>query len=353
MGEQAPGISPTQQSLRDFLRGAVAKLAAAPAGTPASWDVDTKWERGPDGNFRQRTKRRPLSMLLTDEWLQSILCYDKCVEGLRSEPAIAKHLDQLVGTRDAASRVDANTILWMLVYDMMDQNGSFVFSDEKFDRKWRELTEFFGAETLSSKLIAPLPFLIAPFPIRLNDELALDQLTESEVTQCCNVGVLRPPSRRFAVILRNAAVGIRRTTFSRKLIGTSEEPTLPPTSAATDEGRFGNRPTIRDDLVVDDVLSALRLFKHIGVSCAGSVQWSETFPSTGVRYRVLRSTPLGGRFELSAAEVPEFLDLWRLLGAGAGRLGFIIHRFNLAFERGLLVDRIVDLVIAAESLLLR
>jgi len=240
----------------------------------------------------------------------------------------------------------------MLVYDMMDQNGSFVFSDEKFDRKWRELTEFFSAETLSSKLIAPLPFLIAPFPIRLNDELALDQLTESEVTQCCNVGVLRPPSRRFAVILRNAAVGIRRTTFSRKLIGTSEEPTLPPTSAATDEGRFGNRPTIRDDLVVDDVLSALRLFKHIGVSCAGSVQWSETFPSTGVRYRVLRSTPLGGRFELSAAEVPEFLDLWRLLGAGAGRLGFIIHRFNLAFERGLLVDRIVDLVIAAESLLL-
>ena len=90
MGEQASGISPTQESLRDFLRGAVAKLAAAPAGTPASWDVDTKWERGPDGNFRQRTKRRPLSMLLTDEWLQSILCYDKCVEGLRSRARDSK-----------------------------------------------------------------------------------------------------------------------------------------------------------------------------------------------------------------------------------------------------------------------
>src|SRR5205823_8619686 len=33
--------------------------------------------------------------------------------------------------------------------------------------------------------------------------------------------------------------------------------------------------------------------------------------------------------------------------------GFIIHRFNLAFERGLIADRIVDLVIAAESLFLR
>jgi len=236
---------------------------------------------------------------------------------------------------------------------MMDQDGSFVFSHEKFDRKWREFADFFSAETVSSKLIAPLPFLIAPFPIRLNNELVLDQLTDSEVTHCCDVGVLRPPTRRFAIILRDVAVGIRRTTLSRKLIGTGEQPTLLSTSDATDEGTFGNRPTIRDDLVVDDVLSALRLFKHIGVSCTGSVEWSETFPGTGVRYRVLRSTPFGGRFELGTAEVPHFVELWRLLEAGAGRLGFIIHRFNLAFERGLLVDRIVDLVIAAESLFLR
>jgi hypothetical protein len=236
---------------------------------------------------------------------------------------------------------------------MMDQDGSFVFSDEKFDRKWREFADFFRSETVSSKLIAPLPFLIAPFPIRLNNELVLDQLTDSEVTQCCNVSVLRPPTRRFAIILRDVAVGIRRITRSRKLIGTGEQPTLLSTSDATDEGTFGNRPTIRDDLVVDDVMSALRLFKHIGVSCTGLVQWSEEFPSTGVRYRVLRSTPLGGRFELGTAEVPHFVELWRFLEAGAGRLGFIIHRFNLAFERGLLIDRIVDLVIAAESLFLR
>ena len=37
---------------------------------------------------------------------------------------------------------------------------------------------------------------------------------------------------------------------------------------------------------------------------------------------------------------------------GSARFGFSIHRFNLAFERRLLADRIVDLVIAAEALLL-
>ncbi len=353
MAEQALGISQTEERLRDFVRTAVAKLLLTPADGPTSWDVDAEWERGPDGNFHERTKPRRLSAPLTDEWLQSVPGYDRCIEGLRSKPTIAKHLDRLVGTSDAASHLDANTILWALVHAMVNKEGSFVFSDEKFDRKWREFADFFSAETISSKLIAPLPYLLAPFPIHLNNELTLDQLTDPEVTQCCNVGVLRPLSRRFPVIVKGAAVGIRRITCSRKLIGPGEEPGLLSSLDSTDEGTFGNRPTIRDDLIVDDVLSALRLFKHIGVSCTGSVQWCETFPGTGVRYRVLRSTPLGGHFELGAAEVPEFLGLWRLLEGGAGRLGFIIHRFNLAFDRGLLVDRIVDLVIAAESLLLR
>jgi len=40
------------------------------------------------------------------------------------------------------------------------------------------------------------------------------------------------------------------------------------------------------------------------------------------------------------------------LEEGAARFDFSIHRFNLAFDRGLLADRIVDLVIAAESLFL-
>jgi len=62
--------------------------------------------------------------------------------------------------------------------------------------------------------------------------------------------------------------------------------------------------------------------------------------------------PFGGRMELLEAELPSFLQLWELLVEGAERFSFSIHRFNLAFERNLIADRIVDLVIAAEALLL-
>jgi hypothetical protein len=120
-----------------------------------------------------------------------------------------------------------------------------------------------------------------------------------------------------------------------------------------DEGRFGRRPLWRDDLVVDDVLSALRLFKHTQLRTAGHARWSDGFwLKSRTSYRVLRQWPYGGQCDLSAGEVPQFLELWHLLEEGAARFDFSIHRFNLAFDRALRADRIVDLVIAAESLLL-
>jgi hypothetical protein len=146
-------------------------------------------------------------------------------------------------------------------------------------------------------------------------------------------------------------VGIRRTMFLPKLIRKGDEPHEPP--EAGDEGNFGNRPLFRDDLVIDDVLSALRLFKHAQIRTAGLAVWTDSFwLKGGTSYRVLGQWPYWGKFELSEGEVPQFLELWRLLEEGAARFGFSVHRFNLAFDRGLLVDRIVDLVIAAEALFL-
>jgi Apea-like HEPN len=125
-----------------------------------------------------------------------------------------------------------------------------------------------------------------------------------------------------------------------------------------DEGSFGNRPYFRGDLVIDDVLSALRLFKHTHIPIRGTGYAGWTDSPFGGRW----SQPLGQwpqwpwphaeRLELSEDDVPRFLELWRLLENGATGLRFGIHRFNLSFDRRLLFDRIVDLVIAAEVLFL-
>jgi len=158
----------------------------------------------------------------------------------------------------------------------------------------------------------------------------------------------------FPIIEGTTAVGIRRTTFLPKLIRRGDEPPeqLP---TGEEEGTFGRRPYFRDDLVTGDVLSALRLFKRTQIRTAGLASWSNA-PWLGGRteYRVLGQWPYGRSFELSEGEVPQLLELWHLLEeeGGAARFRFSVHRFNLAFDRTLLDDRIVDLVIAAESLFL-
>ena len=67
---------------------------------------------------------------------------------------------------------------------------------------------------------------------------------------------------------------------------------------------------------------------------------------------MLGQWPYGGNFALSDDEVQDFLHLWHLLERQDPRFSFNVHRFKLAFDRGLIVDRIVDLVIAAEALFL-
>lgn len=360
MTTQSPSSAPpaqisvdTERCLRAFTRAAISRLAEALKDQEVEWNLECGWERGSDAHFRERTKRRRvLWRTLTDGLHRSIPEYAACMAQLKSDVVVGCHLDRLVGTSHGACRIDSEDILGAAIYGSLCVDESLTFSEEQFNRTWAKLAEFFRAERIALKMVAPIPYLvIQDFPLRLNNELELDRLTEDEVTRCAQVGVLRPNSPRFPLIAADVAVGVHRTMFFPKLIRTGDEPGE--TARTMDEGSFGRRSSLRADLAVDDVLSAMRLFKHTGVRTAGYAAWADAmWLSAGTSCQVLRQWPYGGKYELSRDEVPQFLELWHLLEVGATRFAFSIHRFNLAFDRGLLADRIVDLVIAGESLFL-
>jgi len=349
----------TERVLHDFVRDAVSRLSealndVAHQSAPAFEDY-IQFERGHDGNFRERKKQiRTLWPTLSPEWLHSLPDYEHCVDCLRSDEVIGPHLDCLVGTSRSTRRLEAESILTSLIYAILDDERRLTFTHEKFHSKWQELSGFFNADRIAYKSIAPLPNLVVPaFPLRLNDELVLDRLTDEEVTRCYQVGVIRPTSLRFPMIEGKTAVGIRRTAFLPKQLRRGDERLELP--KGEEEGSFGRRPYFRDDLVIGDVLSALRLFKRTQIRTAGLASWTDApWLAGGTEYRVLGQWPYGRGFELSEGEASQLLELWRLLEeeGGAARFRFSIHRFNLAFDRTLLDDRIVDLVIAAESLFL-
>ncbi len=349
-----PSISDqTERAVNGFVQDAVSHLAEVLNDSAPEFENETLWERGTDGHFRERKKRiRRLWPILSDEWLNLRPNHEACVECLKADAIVGPHLDRLIGTSMSTSRLEANDILMSLIYAMVDDEKHLVFSDEKFRIKWQELISSFRADQIVSKTVATLPYLVVPtLPLQLNNEVVLDRLTDEEVTRCYQVGVIRPISPRFPLIYGEIAVGIRRTMVLPKLIKRDDEPLEP--IDAKDEGSFGNRPLYREGLVIDDVLSALRLFKHTQIRATGLATWCD-FPwlSSGTSFQIIGQWPYGGKLELSEDEVPRFLALWRLLETGATRFGFSIHRFNLAFDRRLLIDRIVDLVIAAEALFL-
>ncbi len=345
----------TKRCVRDFVRAAILHLSQTPTKHMQNGDASSRWEQGPDGHFRERAQHsRRLTTVLDSEWLSSQSEYSACVARLKADPLVARHVDRLVGTDSSKFRIDTETILRSMIHASLDDEENITFSDDRFNREWAAFSEFLCAEQVAIKTVAPLPNLLVPvFPLRLNDELVLDRLAEDEVTRCCQVGVLRPPFPQFPLIEAATAVGIRRIKLVPKRIEGNEESPCNEHPSPLPEGSFGRRPAIRGDLVVGDVLSALRIFKHSRITTMGCASWTDSFwLSGGTTFRIEGQWPFPGKYELSSQEVGPFLELWQLLEEAVVKLDFSIHRFNLAFDRGLLADRIVDLVIAAESLFL-
>jgi hypothetical protein len=343
----------TERALRDFVRTAISRLAGEwAAHDKFESQPRRRWERGADGAFRERVTRSWIvPQLFRDEWLHSLPRYEACVERLKFDAIVGPHINRLVGTATTATRIEVDQVLRSAIYAMQDDEGGFTYSDERFDRKCQDLTAFFAAKEFAVKLVAPLPYLALPkLPLRLNDELELDHLTDDEVTRCCSVGILRPPSMPDLLVLDpEIAVGLRRTRITPKIIGPDYRGSL--SLDAPDTGVFGHR-SLRDDLVIDDVLLALRLHKHNRLRFAGCASWIDSTWLSGASFYVLGQWPYLGGHKLSDAEVPQLLELWQLLESGSARFAFALHRFNLACDRNLLDDRIVDLVIAAEALFL-
>ncbi|MGH9196472.1 MAG: hypothetical protein ACRD1T_12105, partial [Acidimicrobiia bacterium] len=183
------------------------------------WKMTTRWERGQGGFFHERKVIEPSLWFSVERMLPSIPEYLPCVELLKSDSVIGPHLDRLVGTKQMAMRLEADRILWSLIFTMVDDDGALAFTNHQFDERWREIVEFFSADRIPLKTVAPLPHLVIPDrPLRLNDEIVLDRLTDDEVTRCCQVGILRPIFPSFPVIDADVAIGIRKTTLVPKLV---------------------------------------------------------------------------------------------------------------------------------------
>ena len=159
-----------ESAVRDFVRQAVPLLNAAARTSADSWEIEKHWQRGADGHFRERSSQRPRLWRVLTEY-QSVPEHAGVLQAVKADPLIGPHLDRLVGTVFSATRIEANNVLWAMLHAMVNEDGTFNFTDERFDSEWQEILQFCRAERFIVKTVAPLPYLtVTSLPLHLNGE---------------------------------------------------------------------------------------------------------------------------------------------------------------------------------------
>lgn len=226
----------------------------------------------------------------------------------------------------------------------------FSFDPLKFEALWSEIWESLIQEEVPYVLLAPLPaFYGPPGPITLAPGLVIDRFTEDEVKRCLTDDLI--PINQWSLVTPSDVAGIRWSGSVRKNVqelGRESQPKPP------DPGAFSCRQPGNGHRLVDDVLTLLRLFKAGSVWSPGSiVSFKSWIPYTAPRFR---PGPKVGGYALDEKDITGLQGLWNSLTGLVKQFPFLevgLRRFNIAFDRFEPEDRIVDLLIAAESLFLR
>jgi hypothetical protein len=197
-------------------------------------------------------------------------------------------------------------------------------------------------------MVAPLWGLkVESLPIRLSstDAVEIDQLSDTEIARCLNMGLSpRLFPRDMGLVQIDSAIGVRIRFRLPKRVG--NDPPEPFNKL------FERYEKLREEL--QSAIHTLRLFKEGNVPTPGYVMFSEQWPNEGATQSLGGVGPVSCDYELKGEESRGFEHFWNDLRKAAERkfIDGAVRRFGYAGERHRSEDRLVDLLIAAESLFL-
>jgi hypothetical protein len=284
--------------------------------------------------------------------LRSLGEHAACLQALRVDPITAGQLDVLVGTSSMLMRLDADTILGRLLTEVVGTAPDLDWHGDVFDRAYRRLESFLYAVDLDSVLLAPLRGVTAlPAPIRLGEGIELDRMSDTEIPAAIGLGFIETMGRRAAHVDQPYAIRIRRRA-SKVVVRDPESQERLADAASHVEA------TERLHQHAERVVEALRLLKSGQVAIRGFLRFEDNWLlEGGWSHSLLLSLPAtaGPTYELTSSEADELRGVWRRLGEGAigeKPIAPARRRFVFAGDRSRDDDRLVDLMIAAESLFL-
>jgi len=331
------------EAFRSYAMACLRLMADMGDSLPISYREEFEWEREPDGQFTGHQVFLP-------EWGRTVSGlrnafadtdeYRQLAEAAREDAVVSSQLDVMVGVERARMPTSLESLLYRFLAALLERQGGPDFDEYAFDLEYGRLEQSFYSDEVPWTAAMPLLGLTAPGRIILAPGLELRALSREELRwvnssqEFSDHGYpLMPP-----VIALVAAYNLR------KIVG--DRPT--DTGSPVRETYLSYRQSL------DRALAGLALLKHGHFRCPVILERSSSYLFPVSHHVRPRSTfTSDGRLEILEEERTRLLGLYDSLGENSHPgVAKAIGRFVYGVDRKKEEDRLVDLMVGAESLFL-
>lgn len=273
--------------------------------------------------------------------LSEIPEYEACLRELNRDPKISSQLEANVGSYSRGTLTPAATSMMRYILSMGRRDDQYTFNPDRFDREYCYFEETFYSDRLQYVAIAPLQgLLMEDSVVTLSDKIEIGRLVREEM------GQYRTPHSSWD----DRWCAVRAKYEVPKIIG-------PKSESRYEEIQRERVVEEEANDRIEDVVNALRLYGKITVYHSGIIHQPPKWffiHSHSIPNRVLGENMLHYQFG-SDSDVQLFPQFWNKLENPKVKkeLGTAVRRFSYSCVRHQNEDKIVDLMIAAESLFLR
>ena len=283
--------------------------------------------------------------------LESLPEYNKCLEVMRADPTISKHLAQgIVGTwyTNYSSSMPWNYLEYFLLKQHVLHSEKSEFDDEAFDSMYFDLEKFFYSDFIELKVFSPLHNFSSEIDdFDLGNGLRIRKININERDQLLNENEMFQ-NRRLLNYFHPPEYAMELIFQTEKLLETPKICSPPPSSCINVIELFNNLVTALRLFKESTVLfSMLKIIPVLDVHNIESVS-SNFLASSNLLYR----KSLGQTYILRETEINEFQHFWNKFDNlnQSTKFSMAIRRFNYGYERDRSEDKLLDYMIAFEAL---
>ncbi|MHA1935399.1 MAG: hypothetical protein ACW97A_08955 [Candidatus Thorarchaeota archaeon] len=263
--------------------------------------------------------------------------FERCIEVLKRDDVVNKHLEKLVGSFTKASRLQTPSILETFLDHLMSELKGFEFKSQPFLNVYQMMENYFYSDKVSVVVFVHLEgFVSDAEELDLGEGWSISRITPNQYNELLTDGLLED-------VLRKSHYALLWQLEVPKVIVKNNEKFECPVEFQ------------RYQTTVIEIITALRLFMVGDIGHHRIVQWFIGWKSKGRSVSKSYKKPFWGKpYSLEISKLSDFRTLLDQLRKTAldPPLELALKRLNDAVERQDAFDVMLDYMIAFEALFL-